>query len=90
VEFTQEQIRQMELRYVPPAAHLVHEERAVTFTMSRSSPDREDEQRLHFVVRLLPLEHPDLPGPRFRVANPTIAIPPKVTKFCVLLKGILV
>jgi len=79
-EFTQEQIRRMDLVYVPPAGHLVSDERTVTFTLAKNSPDSDEEQRLHFRVRLLPLEHPDHPGPRFKVPNPTITIPSKVGK----------
>jgi hypothetical protein len=57
---------------------LVPEERTVTFTLARTSPDGEGEDHIRLHVRLLPLEHPDHPGPRFRVANPTINVPSQV------------
>ncbi|XP_059478659.1 extracellular matrix organizing protein FRAS1-like [Neocloeon triangulifer] len=72
-EFSQEEIRQKDLVYVPPAAHLVPEKRTVTFSLMKTSPALNQSYPLQFSIVLLPLDqHLDHPGPRFKITNPTI------------------
>ncbi|CAB3360847.1 Hypothetical predicted protein [Cloeon dipterum] len=74
-EFTQEEIRRMDVVYVPPAAHLVPVERTVYFDLKKVNA-RGQEQSVQFAVTLLPLDqHTDHFGPRFKIANPTLTAP---------------